>query len=355
MKHFDAKAYNDEAFKYVREAVEHDKVNRLRTTGAFARDERIENLLTEQNGSEYGIITRTAGFKDKKAVKYDGKTNIESTSLKTISQGVVAIGKAMGFTEKDFSSDLIGEDFMKAVAEEVGNYWNDENQEMLLSVLKGIFSMTGTDENKFVESHTFDASTTGLDASTLNKAVQKACGDMKGKFSVVIMHSAVATELENLNLLEYLKYTDSKGVERNLSLATWNGKLVIIDDGMPEEDGVYTSYVLGQGAIAYGNLDVRVPSEMFRNPSVNGGEDTLFTRERMYVAPFGISYKSTAPKCPDNSELATGTNWELAKAEDNTTIPAKLIPIAQIKSKLKSDLVGTFSLNQVTFVIKKHI
>ena len=85
------------------------------------------------------------------------------------------------------------------------------------------------------------------------------------------MHSAVATNLENLKLLKYMTQTDSNGIERQLTLATWNGRLVLIDDSMPteevaavEESGTkgesgyvaaqeaytkYTTYVLGDGLL----------------------------------------------------------------------------------------------------------
>lgn len=71
------------------------------------------------------------------------------------------------------------------------------------------------------------------------------------------MHSVVSTNLENLNLLQALKYTDKDGVTRDLTLYTWNGKLVVVDDGMPVDDTtdpenpVYTTYVLGEGMIGY--------------------------------------------------------------------------------------------------------
>ena len=56
------------------------------------------------------------------------------------------------------------------------------------------------------------------------------------------MHSDVATNIENLNLLEHLKYTDKDGITRELDLGTWNGKLVIIDDDMPTKE-VEATYV----------------------------------------------------------------------------------------------------------------
>lgn len=72
-----------------------------------------------------------------------------------------------------------------------------------------------------------------MSATTLNSATNKACGANKKKFTLVFMHSDVATNLENLNLVAHLKYTDSQGMQRELDLYTWNGKLVVIDDDMP--------------------------------------------------------------------------------------------------------------------------
>jgi hypothetical protein len=96
--------------------------------------------------------------------------------------------------------------------------------------------MTGAENLKFVNGHTLDITSAAINvvgAGTLNNAIQKASGDKKAKFGLVIMHSAVATNLENLQLLSYMTYNDAEGVQRQLSLATWNGRVVLIDDEMP--------------------------------------------------------------------------------------------------------------------------
>jgi len=104
--------------------------------------------------------------------------------------------------------------------------------------------MTGTKNKEFVDAHTYDV-TEKVDgkmyATALNSATNKACGANKKKFTLVFMHSDVATNLENLNLVAHLKYTDSQGMQRELDLYTWNGKLVVIDDDMPttEQEGFY--------------------------------------------------------------------------------------------------------------------
>ena len=157
--------------------------------------------------------------------------------------GRIVIGRAQGWTEKDFVSDISGDDY-SAAAGEVAEFWDDVDQDTLLSILKGVFSMNSGEGKKFVETHTYDVSAKEdgtFGATTLNTGMQIALGDKKANFALVIMHSRTATILENLKLLEYLKYTDENGIERNLPLATLNGRIVLIDDTMPtkEVEAVY--------------------------------------------------------------------------------------------------------------------
>ena len=184
-----------------------------------------------------------------------------------------------------------------------------------------------------------------MGATSLNVAIQKACGDHKQKFSLVICHSTVATNLENLKLLAYLKYTDAEGIERDLEMGTWNGRLVIVDDSMPVEvvpgsDSAdsytkYTTYVLGEGAIGFEPVGAKVPYEMVRDAKTNGGEDTLISRKRNAVSVAGISYLKASQKTnsPTDEELKNGKNWALVSNGDNKTISHKAIPIARIISR----------------------
>jgi hypothetical protein len=101
---------------------------------------------------------------------------------------------------------------MSNVARQVSEYWEDINQYTLLGVLSGIFAMTGADNLKFVDGHTYDISADDapddlVDPATLNSAIQQASGDRKNRFSLVIMHSVIATNLENMKLLDYMKQT----------------------------------------------------------------------------------------------------------------------------------------------------
>ena len=386
---FDNKNFNGEVFGAYVDTVPSLKRNELLKSGAIVEKSQYATMLPDQTGGNYitvPIKARIGGTPD----NYDGSTNITTDSRDTFTHGRVVVGRAHGWTERDFSSDITGEDFMPA-AQEVAEYWDDIDQATLLAVLNGIFSMTGAENLKFVNGHTYDVSSdpeSDFKETTLNNAIQKALGDNKAKFSLSIMHSKIATDLENLKLLAYMKYTDANGIERDLTLATLNGRTVLVDDDMPVEEtkalyvrttqteqgalkvttdgtgvyevaktavitdipdvaegdyvkllpagNIYTNYVLGAGAIEYTNCGAKVPYEMDRDPEKNGGEDTLYSRQRKIFSPYGISFKNSGIVSPTDEQLKTGSNWELANNNASGTkkyFPIKAIPIARIKTR----------------------
>lgn len=359
MGKFDSKSFNEKAFKYGVEnpRIPNLKTNELKKSKALKGSADIRSVFTSQNGTVYAEIAMK-GLLDGQAVNYDGETDITATSTKTFNRGVVVIGRAKAWTEKDFSDDVADEEFMDNVQDQVAEYIDNLDQNTILSILKGIFAMTGAKNLEFVNNHTYDISAETdaekqvVGQTTLNSAMNKACGANKKKFSMVFMHSDVATNLENLRLVKHLVYTDKDGIERPLDLAAWNGKIVIIDDEMPVEEvtegtgndavtyNKYTSYILGDGAIDYENIGAKVPYEMSRDPKTNGGEDTLYVRQRKVFAPFGISFtkSSMASNSPTDAELENGANWALVHSGESVAaqrsyINHKAIPIARIISR----------------------
>lgn len=390
---FDSKSFNPEAFRYMVERIPNLNMNELKKSRALAGNPDIRGVFSSQDGTAYARLAMR-GLIDGDAVNYDGVTDITATSTKTFEQGVVVVGRAKAWTEKDFSYDITGGvDFMGNISQQVAEYKDHLDQNTILAVLDGIYAMKGAKNLEFVDRHTLDVTSGGagtMTATSLNTATNKACGANKKKFSLVFMHSDVSTGLENLNLIERLKYTDKDGITRSLDLGTWNGKLVVVDDAMPVSEGYYdaangdgsslkivantatpaegeiklnavapyfgsktlaagdyvargaryTTYALGNGAISYEDIGAKVPYEMSRDPKTNGGEDTLYTRQRKVFAPFGISYEkaSQATNSPTDEELRTGDNWSLvhsgeAEEANRSYINHKAIPIARIFSR----------------------
>ncbi|AUN14051.1 phage coat protein [Paraclostridium sordellii] len=356
MPSFDEKIFNGEVFGQYMNTVPNLNRNELIKSKAIRQRQDIANLFSAQVGGNYATIPIT-GRIGGKAQNYDGKTSAEAQKLKTFSHSRVVVGRQAAWVETDFSYDITGgKDFMEQVGDQVAEYWDDVDQATLLSILKGIFSMTGKENLKFVNEHTYDITASKnkeeqvFTATTLNTAIQKALGDNKAKFSISIMHSAVSTNLENLKLISYMKYTDGQGIERDLTLGTLNGRVVLIDDNMPVEHveakgtegqsdyvpayNKYTTYVLGDGAFEFTDCGAKVPNEMARDPKTNGGETTLYSRQRKVLSPFGISFTkaSMASLSPTDEELEMGANWELCNNQGKTKeyIDHRLVPIARV-------------------------
>ena len=102
---------------------------------------------------------------------------------------------------------------------------------------------------------------------------------------------------------------------------------------MPVEDGKYTTYVLGQGAIILDDIGDAVPYEMSRDPKTNGGQDTLYVRDRYICGVDGISFEkpSSITASASNDDLANGANWAIIN-DGTQAIPHKAIAIAKIVS-----------------------
>lgn len=330
---FDSKSFNPQAFGKYMETVPKVRTNALINSGVFKGNAEISEMFANQTGTGFGIIPmygRISGEAD----NYDGVSNITDGELKTYERGIVTFGRAKAFTEKDFTYDITsGVDFMSQVGVQLQDYWDNTNEDVLLSILKGIFAMKSTAGKAFAKAHTTEV--TNVDEVTCNNAIQKASGEKKQKYSFVIMHSDIATKLENKNLLEYKKYTDPNGIQSNLNIAQWGAKTVLIDDTITYDASTqkYTTFILGDGAIDYVDLGAKVPYEMDRDPRANGGKDTLYSRERLCYAPYGISYlkASQQTNSPTNAELADGQNWDLVN-DGTDPIDHREIAIAKIVS-----------------------
>ncbi|MEG2050897.1 MAG: phage coat protein [Oscillospiraceae bacterium] len=405
MAKFDSKSFNPQAFGSYVKKIPNVTKNELAKSGAVGANEQAAAALSNQTGSLYARVPYFGRISGGTSQNNDGGTDITSTGTTTYEQGFIAASRMDSWTEKSFSKNITaGVDFMDNVASQIGDYKMEVKQAMLLAILKGIYAMktTGTlvhekSAKEFVEKHTFDIAyeavgeNAGLvKADSLNKAIQRACGDNKNIFKLVIMHSEVSTNLENLKLLKYMTYTDAEGVTRDLAIGSWNGKTVLIDDNMPtaaiaacygkstaatpgalkvvantatpgvgeiklesvtpaatgytpavgdfvlyiEAGTAYTSYVLGEDAIILDDIGDSVPYEMSRDAKTNGGQDTLYVRDRFVCGVDGISFEkpSSIIASASNADLETGTNWNVIN-DGAKAIPHKAIPIARIISR----------------------
>lgn len=383
---FNIKYFNERAFGAYYDTIPQERLNLLIKSGVLQGNNRIREMFASQTGAEYGIIPMIGRLKGK-PVNYDGKTKYdEGKTLPTYKQGVVVIGRKDKFYEDDFTYDVTSKkDFMSQVADQLGDYWDSAWEDVLLIITKALFSMKSDAGKVFASKHTYDISgetESSVAETTLNTALQKACGDRRRNFKLAVANSVIVTNLEGKKLVTNLRYNDPNGIERELNVYTWNGKLLIEYDEITEEEGdpiyaktsdktltegktyytksgtnytavaepsvenignyyevsgygdsKYVTYVFGKGAFDYEDLGAKVPHEMDRD--ADNDRDYLYERQRKVMAPHGVSYlmKNQATDSPTDEELADGANWDLVVGSDGNTYNHKEIAIARIISK----------------------
>lgn len=355
--YFDSKEFNPQAFGRYVDSLPNPIKTELRNSAAVTANAEARRMLSSQTGSVYGRIPFFGNISPDTSQNNNGSTDIRSSSTTTFSQGFVVASRMDGWTEKSFYSNITaGVKFMDNVGGKVNTYKSEVEQIILLKILAGIFSMSTSGSTaaakgakEFLAKHVYDISANTDDTgkvgeTTLNDAITKASGDNKNLFSLVIMHSVIANRLENLNLLNYLKHTDANGIQRDLNIGTWNGRTVLVDDGMPTEEVAktdssaaytkYSTYILGNNALNLDDIGDAVPYEMYRDPKTNGGQDTLYVRDRYICGAYGLSFEnnSNITVSASNDDLANGLNWNIIN-DGKTYFPTKSIPLVKIVSR----------------------
>lgn len=245
----------------------------------------------------------------------------------TAEQDVAALlARGRAWSVNDLAKALSGDDPMKAIGDLVAAYWARRFQVTLLSTLGGIFGNDATLMN--TNQHDISAATgdSGKAAVITGKTTVDAIyklGDANERLTGFSMHSATVSKLVKDDLIEYLP--DSQGKP---TIPTYLGKRVIVDDGMPHADGVYTTYIFGQGAIGWGEGGAPVPTEIGRD--VLAGDDILVNRRHFVLHPRGVAFQnaSVAGVSPTNTELANYLNWK-------RVYEAKNVRIVQFKHRLE--------------------
>ncbi|MHC1683425.1 MAG: major capsid protein [Clostridiaceae bacterium] len=217
-------------------------------------------------------------------------------------------GKAWGVN--DLAKALSGDDPMQVIASKVAKYWVGERSKALFKSLAGIATTLSS-----TNVHDISALTGGaevISVGSLLDAKQKL-GDNASKLTGIAMHSAVYTKLQKNNEIDYI--VDS---QTQVSIPTYLGYRVIVDDQCPASSGVYTTYLFGQGAFGLGNGTAPVPTETDRDSLA--GEDVLINRQHFLLHPRGIKWTeaSVAGKTPTFTEVATASNW--SKVYDSKNI-----------------------------------
>lgn len=313
----------------------------LYESGAVVNDDTIRQMIA--NGGNFYTIPQYAPLlfdgSTNAPQNYDGATNVTATETSDVAQSGVVYSRMKSWTARDFIRDFNRADPMASISSQVAKWWNKYRQSLMIGLLNAVFGITGNaawtkhTTSLVVTTATAATAANKMSATTVGDAIQAACGDNKGIFSLAVMHSKVAQNLANLNLLEFRKYTDPQGITRQLNIGDINGLTVIVDDGVPaaanskqatETD--YTTYLLGTGSLLRADAPIEHPVEQIRDAITNGGQEQLITRVRETIHPNGFTFSAPANMAasPADAVLTATANWSIV-ADPKTIALARII------------------------------
>lgn len=312
------------------------ELSALVQSGAVMHDQVLSSNL-----SGAGLTFNEPSFKDvtntAENVSSDDNT-VFSTPQKigTQTEIQVRLSRNQSWSSMDLAADLIATDPMDAMARRIGNYWALRLQAAFVAVMKGVFAdddaaPTGTDTHtqydmrNDISGGAYAAGVTDFSA----EAFVDTCvtmGDAMGGLQLVCVHSIVYARMLKNNLIDFIP--DSQG---SMTIPTFMGKRVVMDDGMPFTGGVFETWLFGAGAVRLGLGLPKVPTEVFRNPdSGNGaGQETLYSRKELCLAPKGYAYIGTSPN-GGPSNAATSNNLAAAASWSRVWPERKQIKIARL-------------------------
>ena len=262
--------------------------------------------------------------------------DLEDNKITSNKDVAAIIRRAKMWSATDLSAALAGSDPMAAIGTLVAQFWSRDLQKELVALLDGIFGTIPAGEEGTPPAETRLASNlldiSGKSGNAANWSgsafidAEQLLGDAKAQLTGICMHSATQAYLKKQNLLETVQPSN------DVAFNTYQGKRVIVDDGCPVKNGVYTTYLFGNGAIALGNGNPVgfVPTETDRAKRKGSGVDYLINRKTMILHPRGVAWQNAVvakTEGPSREEVADPKNWK-------PVYESKQIRIVAFKHKL---------------------
>ena len=239
------------------------------------------------------------------------------------------------YSTADLAGEIAGSDPMQRIRNRFGRYWMRQWQRRTIACLQGVLADNiANDSSDMVEDVSIadgnNATADNLFSRSAFTGAGFTLGDMFQSTSAIAVHSVVYKRMVDNDDIEFIP--DSEG---RMTIPTFMGRRVIVDDGMPVEDGatsgnVYTSVLFGEGAMGYGEGSATTPVEVERNAlqGDGGGVEILVERKSWLIHPFGMRITAgTTPTAASFSltELRAAATWD-------RVVERKNIPLAFLKT-----------------------
>ena len=219
----------------------------------------------------------------------------------------------------DLASEVAGANAMQRIAARVSRYWERAYQSRLLSMTRGLLAdniAANSGDMRFNAARTTSGAAAAENGFTRANFTSAAftLGDAFENTGAIAVHSVIYKRMVDNNDIDFVK--DSEGL---LTIPTYLGKRIVIDDGMPavlnSTSGLieYTSVLFGAGAIGLGEGSPLNPVEVERKADQGNGAgvEILYNRKTVLMHPMGYAFNSAAVAgtSPTVAELQDVTNW----------------------------------------------
>ncbi|WP_321991522.1 hypothetical protein [Marispirochaeta aestuarii] len=234
------------------------------------------------------------------------------------------------FSAADLAGEIAGDSPMQHVRNRFGRYWQRQWQRRVIAAIVGIIAdnvandggdminnIATEDGNAAAEENLFSRRAFTGAAFTL--------GDAFESVTAIAVHSIVYKTMVDNDDIEFIP--DSQG---NLTIPTFLGRRIIVDDGLPVTPGgtsgyKYTSIMFGAGALGYGEGQASVPVEVERKAlqGDGGGVEYLIERKSWLIHPLGFKV-AAAPAAVSFSlnELRAAATWDRVVERKNVPMAA---------------------------------
>lgn len=273
-------------------------------SGIITRDSRFDQLA-----SEPAQVHNMPFFNDLTGDSEDVVEGQDLTADKITSNQDTSttIRRAKMWSSTDLAAQLAGTDPMKAIGDLAAGFWARDHQKELLNILGGVFAST-TMTDHILDISAKEGKAGNFSGEAFIDAMQ-LMGDARNSLTAVVMHSATKSYLDKLNLIQTIRQSDA------LSFDTYMGRRVIVDDGCPVDTDKYTTYLFGEGAIAYGvgNPVGLKQAAVDRDEKKGSGIDYLIMRKAFIMHPRGVAWQNKSrahAESVSRTELKDAKNWK---------------------------------------------
>lgn len=252
----------------------------------------------------------------------------------TFTEVAVRLERNNSWTATKLAKLLSGDDPAAAIQSRVADYWVRRQQACFVSVVNGVFADNAAapagsehvqnDMTNDISGASYSAGVTDFSAEAFIDTTL-TMGDSMEDLSMIMVHSVVYARMLKNNLIDFIP--DSVNGQA-VSVPTFLGREVIVDDGLPASGGVYESWVFGAGAIIFAQGSPDKPTEVDNQPGAgNGaGQEILYNRVRWGFHPKGHAYAGATPSGgPSNAVLSAAASWTRVFPERKQIKIARLI------------------------------